>query len=233
MRRSKTASVPECFPLPGARWDGKTIADSVSTPLRGRDLLFMLDTSETVIHITGDPSRPDAFPFNEQSNGGAYVTGCSEFNGQYANAWLWAAVPARIPSALTDLCRFKDVPHRRIIQIDTIEHRLARHYAKTANEPLWLIHPQAGALRILSFNEGLPRGAYMISNEHPYRLGELTRLYEYQPDTPKPVRVRLLSDETDYEWIHVFFREQTNRTDFETVNNTTHATALLSGWVKG
>lgn len=99
-------------------------------------------------------------------------------NSQGVSRFFMAALPCNVADDMTNHAAKTLGGLNHIKTLDTIEHLMFRHYGKQGEDLLWVVFPQEAGFRILFLSNGLPRGAWHISNDVNFRHGELSRFYD-------------------------------------------------------
>ena len=129
------------------------------------------------------------FPMGPLLNADTHIFDGSVFeNNAGRRCFMMAALPKAFAEPVGDMAVAKW--GSKLARMDTVEHLLFRRFVfthemkskrlcKTENPmPMWVVFPQDIGFRVLHINDGLPRGAYYISNHPPLREAELVRVWE-------------------------------------------------------
>ena len=134
-----------------------------------------------------------------------YFDGCIFTNATGERIFLMVALPKNISQAITDMALEEWGSIHRITHLGTLEDLLFRQYTqleknheKETPHAQWIVFPQDEGFRILHINNGLPGGAYYISNREGFREAELARVWEIASTQSA---VMLDCDEVDIGWI--------------------------------
>jgi len=142
------------------------------------------------------------FPLGPLMNANTHIFDGSVFeNSTGRRCFMMATLPKTIAEPTGELALEMWGNAHKLARLDTVEHMVFRHFAftpKARNKririeenpaPLWVVLPQGEGFRILHINDGLPQGAYYISNHPDLREAELQRAWE----TAIPQRVVMLT----------------------------------------
>lgn len=131
----------------------------------------IINSKRTVIRIAPAPVgriKPEwlynHFPYGDKFNVNTHVFSYDV----YKSVVFMAALPL-------ELARAAYAEDEKVKVIDVYERRLFKKYCKPGVNT-WVCFPQDGGWRVLDIREGLPHGAYRISDHPDYREEELKRL---------------------------------------------------------
>jgi len=177
----------------------------------------------------------ESFPLGMMLNENTHIFDGSLFiNKAGQRCFTMFALPKAISEAVAEISIAKWGNIHKLQRLDTIEHLLFKYYTRRANKtrdknrkPIkipksqWVIFPQDLGFRVLFLNDGLPCGAYYVSNHLTFREIELERVWGIATPSSVTILTRSFDDDalanegSDTSWIQAFVQ---SRGDIEITN---------------
>jgi len=141
----------------------------------------------------------DNYPLGPLLNEETHIFDGSVFENSTGRCcFMMAALPKAVAESVGEMGTEHWGSANKLVRLETIEHLLFRRYADAASivsndeESIankWIVFSQDDGFRILHIDDGLPQGAYYISNHPEMRMGELDQVW----DAAKPSYVTILT----------------------------------------
>lgn len=163
---------------------------------------LIANTHRAIIRVAEMPARSkrlstadkwrmveENFPLGPTLNADTHIFDGSIFeNNAGKRCFMMVAIPKAIAEPIGEMAVEKWGSEHKLARLDTIEHMLFRHVGREAINmrsktketpaPVWVVFPQGIGFRILHIIDGLPKGAYYISDHPDLRGAELERAWE-------------------------------------------------------
>jgi len=164
---------------------------------KGSHVVLVANSNKVVIRVTELSKRDrrlspavkwrlvqENFPIGTLLNADTHIFDGSVFKNSAGQVcFMMAALPKAIAEPIGEMAEKWIKPHK-LMRLDTIEHMMFRQFAHKAalsrepTGPQWLIFRQSQGFRILQLSNGLPQGAYYISDNPEFRAAELERVWK-------------------------------------------------------